>query len=845
MQHLKTLLLVLVFSCAFHHVEAASPPPLNDTVCNAIDLGVLPVPGACPSYPYGDTVFVNGTTDYATYNSFDFPPVSCFGGVSPDVWYKFRATGSFIYMEVTGYGDLDSFFVKLHYSQGSCLSLVPLHCDLTHNGFMQTSFLTPDVGGEYYLQIGGSRYDETGNFSFSLKSYNECNGCVKDASLELSPAPWFGRYGTLDTVQMCVTVDHWEQNATSYIHGIVPIFGDEWDTLTLTPISTPGAGWYWTQDVPGPQGTHDGFFYDPDADGDPTNNAGDPGSVSTSWEACWSISTKAYCNFYDASIEVYIFSDNQTGTGNSTAVCQEYWPIHMAIAGWCCPAPVVTVQPTAACDSLATVQVDPVSPNAGDVFELVLYDDDMNVVTYVQGVTGTQSFTNIASGDYLLEVYNTNTTCVSFEQVHIRGRFEIDLHQTVMGCGPGTAQVVATPDGGMAPFTYNWQNISTFSGALAFNLNEGYVAVQVTDAAGCSAEDSIFVMVLPTPGAQFGYADVNYCHNRDTIQVWYDPFTPGGTYSLVAPLSTAITVDAASGTISLNNASVATPYYIYVQYSVGSACNVTYIDSVKIVQRPADPVATGATLVDWCISSTPPVLGVAMAAGVPSWYGVQTGQTGIGYIFTPTLGSATTPGLYYYVCTYFADLTFGCASTNFVTFTVGATQGPSFTLSPDVTICSGDSAQISVSGSGAYMYTWNPAPTIGPQNSASTSTAPSGTMTYTVDVTDGPCTSQGFVTVFIDSSVTCGTALYNGLTPNNDGHNDTWIIETAYNTTNTIVMIYNRWGQMVWHTNNYNNTSVVFEGRNGKGEELPSGTYFYTIQQENREAVKGWLELTR
>jgi len=95
--------------------------------------------------------------------------------------------------------------------------------------------------------------------------------------------------------------------------------------------------------------------------------------------------------------------------------------------------------------------------------------------------------------------------------------------------------------------------------------------------------------------------------------------------------------------------------------------------------------------------------------------------------------------------------------------------------------------------------------------------------------------------------------VYNGISPNGDGKNDTWIIEhidllpdTRINT----VSIYNRWGDVVWEDSNYNNTSVVFEGINKNGGELPTGSYFYKIKFENRKGslsstVTGYISLKR
>lgn len=855
MQHIRVFLLVIVFFSVFNGLKAASPPPINDTVCDAIDLGILPIPGACPTYPYGDTIHVSGTTDWATYNTLDFSPIHCFPNGSPDVWYHFRATGSFIYLEMTGSGDLDSFFVKLHYSQGSCLSLIPLTCGVTTNGFMQATFLTPEVGGEYFLQIGGSNYDETGNFSFYMKSFNECNGCVKNASLELTPAPWFGRYGTSDTVQMCVTVERWDQTTSSRLHSIVPVFGDEWDTTTLTPTIYPGpvanAQWMWAQNIPTPAGSLDGFYFDADSDGDPTNNTGEPGTVATTWTGCWSIATKPFCNSFDAFVEINIYSDDVTGSGNSIALCQEYWPIHMSLAGWCCPDPNVSVTATGVCSATSIILVDPVSGSSADSFNVILYDDSLHFVTWAQGITtGTATFNSIPQGDYLLEVGNTTNGCISFHQVHVDGPFEIDLTQTATGCSPGSGSVLATPVGGTSPFSYNWPTVPTAIDSLATGLNEGYVVVQVTDGMGCVVTDSLYVTMLTAPGAEFGYQDVSYCHNVDTIQVWYDPFTPGGIYQLISPAASVITVNPVTGTISLNGSTLATPYFIHVKYQVGSDCIATYIDSVQILQQPNTPLATSPSTVDWCIGSAVPTLSIQIGGGIPLWYDVQTTQSGIGNTMTPPLSSSTTPGQYLYGFVLLADLTGGCASLPAV-FTVNAITPPNFLISSSDTICAGDTAVLFATTTGTYTYSWVPAPIGGVQNAQSTITSPTATTTYSCVVSDGACTSSQTLTIVVDQNPNCGIAsdtlfhVYSGITPNNDGFNDAWIIDGVDNRTNVTVTIYNRWGKIVWKRNNYDNTTVVWRGEDNHGDQLPDGTYFYVVTQDYFPAETGWIELTR
>jgi gliding motility-associated-like protein len=97
-----------------------------------------------------------------------------------------------------------------------------------------------------------------------------------------------------------------------------------------------------------------------------------------------------------------------------------------------------------------------------------------------------------------------------------------------------------------------------------------------------------------------------------------------------------------------------------------------------------------------------------------------------------------------------------------------------------------------------------------------------------------------------ENNIACAVNPTNGLTPNNDGVNDTWIIEgiTEYNENE--VEIFNRWGQTVWKEKNYNNVDVVFKGLNKSGEKLVDGTYFFVILPDNNiKPIKGWLEIAR
>lgn len=66
----------------------------------------------------------------------------------------------------------------------------------------------------------------------------------------------------------------------------------------------------------------------------------------------------------------------------------------------------------------------------------------------------------------------------------------------------------------------------------------------------------------------------------------------------------------------------------------------------------------------------------------------------------------------------------------------------------------------------------------------------------------------------------------NIVTPNDDGQNDTWKISDYTQIAGCTVIIYNRWGQPVYESNDYQNEW----GGTKDGELLPDGVYYYSIK---------------
>lgn len=90
--------------------------------------------------------------------------------------------------------------------------------------------------------------------------------------------------------------------------------------------------------------------------------------------------------------------------------------------------------------------------------------------------------------------------------------------------------------------------------------------------------------------------------------------------------------------------------------------------------------------------------------------------------------------------------------------------------------------------------------------------------------------------VSVKESFPSDIVIYNGMSPNNDGRNDTFFIEGIEKYPRNSIEIYNRWGALVFETKGYGISGNWFKGISegditiNKGEKLPSGTYFYIIK---------------
>ena len=166
----------------------------------------------------------------------------------------------------------------------------------------------------------------------------------------------------------------------------------------------------------------------------------------------------------------------------------------------------------------------------------------------------------------------------------------------------------------------------------------------------------------------------------------------------------------------------------------------------------------------------------------------------------------------------------GCQSIT-KTVTVGVKAGPVISAGPDFIIVDGDNVTLQGTATGVpATIAWTPAATLTGANTLSPVAKPNITTGYTLTVQDvnGCVSTDNAVVTVIPYCI----KVMNAFTPNGDGMNDRWLVTNGAACTKQIaVAVYNRYGNIVYKNDNYqNNWDGTYNGK-----PVADGTYYYSV----------------
>lgn len=323
-------------------------------------------------------------------------------------------------------------------------------------------------------------------------------------------------------------------------------------------------------------------------------------------------------------------------------------------------------------------------------------------------------------------------------------------------------------------------------------------------------------------------------------------FAASGSQGCKDTARVTLAIGQVSGTVNVTNANCSGPGQIVVSNASGTS-PFTY----TISSSPGSPQSGGTfsapqgsytmTIADanQCTFSAPAVVGfdntlqlstiddTSICAGrsVP----LTTGSNAASYSWSPSTGlsspSAASPLAAPASSTqYVVTATLGsCTKKD----TVAVSINPSATVNagPTQSIYSGGNAILQATVSGGASYSWTPPAGLNDPNVLNPLANPSSTTLYTLTVTSSSgCVSSDTVSVIV---IPYCIMVKNAFSPNGDGLNDKWSVYDDFGCLkNVVVHVYNRYGNKVFESRNYNND---WDGTYN-GKPVPDGTYYAIIE---------------
>ena len=494
--------------------------------------------------------------------------------------------------------------------------------------------------------------------------------------------------------------------------------------------------------------------------------------------------------------------------------------------------------------------------------------------------------------DYTLTVTDANNcTLTDVYQIdqpaELTGTFQVT---EVLCHGDSTGEIDLEPNGGVQPYNFVWSNSAITEDLI--HIPAGMYSVEVTDQQNCVFIDSVEVIepVLPLssyystseplcPGGADGHILFNVNGGTYPYQYFWSNFdVTDNIYDLTAG-TYYVTVTDDHGCVLLDSAILDEPDEILIQASITDVpcygletgaidltvsggtvpytyawANSQYVLSVTypdLLNYAAEEYTVSVTDDHGCIKEetftidqpdtlivTPYVTNISCADSADGsiLLNVTGGTPFYNYSWNVTGNTQEIdnlgPGIYYYDV---VDQQ-GCQASD--TFQLTEPQLITFNARVSPVSCrdlvDGEIEIFADGGYGQYQYLWSNGTTFNPAVDLN-----GGFHSLTIVDLVG-CTRD--TTIFVPSKDVACLNIPNAITPNGDGINDDWVIENIGLYEDVVVLVYNKWGNVIFESKGY---ETRWDGT-FNGKELPPATYYYIIEiGEAGEPFNGPITIVR
>jgi gliding motility-associated-like protein len=448
----------------------------------------------------------------------------------------------------------------------------------------------------------------------------------------------------------------------------------------------------------------------------------------------------------------------------------------------------------------------------------------------------TQDINNLSAGVYTVITHDLNG-CSSTLFVNLTQPNKLiaaidslsHFNEYNLSCnGSVNGVIYVSVTGGVSNYNYLWSNGATTQSL--YNVGAGYYYLSVTDLNNCNAsvDTTLFQPTLLTNSFVVTSPLCNGVSNGSVNLI-----VNGG----VSPL----TYNWSNGFITedLSNIGAGT-YSVIIRDANG--CKDT---TVVIVTQPKTISLEKDVDNIKCYGDSTANINIQLAGGTPpykySWYDNADPQSAFFPIHTQNLISVTS-GTYVLIVT---DAN-GCILNDTTIITEPkplqlTLYSPLYTGGYNISTYNGNDGSIDLTVSGGvtpYQYIWsNGATTEDVYNLTAYFPNP---FPYNVIVTDSNgC--RAFAQLELNQPMIL--EMPTGYSPNNDSKNDWFVVHGIEAYPDNELVIYNRWGNIVYNKTAYNNE---WNGESNNGEKLPDATYFAILEiNKGTIVLKGYVELRR